>query len=259
MSYDNSVSLNDYVSGYLNRGQFLELGNLRIWNSPAGTFTAPRLSTVSGTDNCWHTGRQCFYNSNYGCYVTYISPITTTPKPFNAGEIYSYLGDTQEVLFTNGSSSHRVIFNVSSNHEGSFLSLERLSTNKLAGSLGVQKTSGWVANNQDFTVGNLRFRVGNSNMLQVSHLNNSVRLIGQINVGYANGIQTARVDITTTTTPVYMGNAGWYVTGSAQAGASMVADFMDWTNNVKYKVTQILFSSNGNISLNYHFICVEIY
>jgi hypothetical protein len=244
MSYDNSVSRNDYVSGYLNRGQFLELGNLRIWNSPTGTLAAPRLSTVSGTDNCWHTGRQCFYNGNYG---------------FNGGEGYSTIGDTQEVLFTNGSTAHRVVYNVGDFHAGSFLSLERLSTNKLAGSLGVQKTSGWVANNQDFTVGNLRFRVGPSNMLQVSHLNNSVRLVGQINVGFANGIQTARVDVTTTTTPVYMGNAGWFVNGSAQAGASMVADFMDWTNNVKYKVTQILFSSNGNVSLNYHFICVEIY
>lgn len=260
MSYIITVANTDYASGWVTRGQWVQLGNYRIWMSASGNAN-PQISAVSGGANIWFAARQQFYNGNLGAYVFYVSPITTSPKSFNNGESYGAIGDTAEMWGTDGVEAHRFTFNVADSYQGTHLSIEKMSTNKVAGSLGPEKTSGFVANGVDLTVGNLKFRVGSTNMLQVSHVSSAVRLVGQATVNFANAQQTHQTNLLTTTTPVYMGNPGWYVFSSngVQLSTTVIAEFMDSTNNVKYKVTQVLFTSDGGATLNRHFICVERY
>ena len=148
---------------------------------------------------------------------------------------------------------------VAYSYDGTLLSLENMSTNKIPGTMGPEKTFGILDNGVDLVVDNLKFRVGSTNMLQVSHASSPVRLIGQAYVGYNGGYQTNQIDLTTTTTPVYMGNPGWALDGPSQTGSVMIMEFFDHTNNVRYRVTQLLFRSGGNLTLNQHFVTVEKY
>ena len=246
-----------YVGDTVSRGQYIELDNLRIWWAASGNF-APQISTVSGNGALWGCRRVFFYNG-------YINEGNMNGLSFNQSPTYLWpeqfgtAGDSQEYFFYYNGSFWRIMAIAAYGYDGTLLSLENMSANKIPGTMGPEKTFGIVANGVDVVVDNLKFRVGSTNMLQVSHASSPVRLIGQAYVGYDGGYQTNQIDLTTTTTPVYMGNPGWALSGSNQIGSVMIMEFFDHTNNVRYRVTQLLFSSNGNVTLNQHYITVERY
>lgn len=260
MSYNNTAVSNNYSFGWVDKEQWIQLGNLRLWarNGVNGTGVRPELSTVSGTSNIWHSARQTFFNSTLAGYASFISPVTTTPKAFNNNEQYNNAGDSKMIHFTDGTHGYRAFFNVGGNFNANYLSLENLSLPYGTGQIGIPKINQWVNENGVVQLGNIKVRVPSSGpkSMQFGHTTTQFVAVGQTEANYAGTPQTRLINKNTTT--------GWqYFSPSAQEygfvtlGSAEIAEVFDTTNNVRYRVTCIYFSSNGGVSLQYFNITIE--
>ena len=257
MSYNNTAVSNNYSCGYVNRGQWIQLGNFRLWVSASGN-VRPELSTVTGTSVVWHSGRQTYYNGGLGGYAIYISPVTTSPQPFNGNEGYANAGDTQMIHFTDGTSAYRAYFNVGWSYQGNYLSLENLSLPHASGQIGIPKINQWVTGDGVVTLNNLKVRVPSTGAksMQFGHVTTAGVIVGQTEANFNGAPNTRLINKTSTTGFQYFAPSGQEY-GFSTFGSAEIAEVFDTTNNVRYRVTCIYFSNNGGVSTNYYNITIE--
>lgn len=260
MSYNNTAVSNNYSFGWVNKGNFIQLGNYRVWvgDGVNGNGVRPYLSVESGTSNIWHSGRQTFFNGGLGVYASFISPVNTSAKAFKNNEQFNNAGDTKMIHFTDGIHGYRVFFNVGWNYLGNYISIENLSLPYGTGQIGIAKINQWVNENGVVQLGNIKVRVPSSGpkSMQFGHTTTQFVAVGQTEANYAGSPQTRLINKTTTT--------GWqYFSPSSQEfgfstfGSAEIAEVFDTTNNVRYRVTCIYFSSNGGVSTQYFNITIE--
>ena len=159
MSYDITAAQTNFVGGWIDDGQFVQLGNLRLSVHNFSSGVQVRLATASGTTNVWHSARQTYYNNNVNGYAVYISPVTTTPKAFNCSEMFSNSGDCCQYHFTDGIHAYRAFYMYGTGKLANYVSLENLSIPHASGMLGIPKINQWVFGDGVVTFGNLKVRV----------------------------------------------------------------------------------------------------
>ena len=261
MSYNNTAVSNNYSCGWVARGQWIQLGNFRLWATAGagnGLNARPALRTVSGTSAVWHSARQTWYNGNIGGYAVYISPVTTSAQPFNGNEGYSTVGDTQMIHFTDGIHGYRAYFMVGWAFLGNYLSLENLSLPHGEGQIGIPKINQWVTGDGVVTFGNLKVRVPSTGAksMQFGHVTTAGLMVGQTEANFNGAPNTRLINKTSTTGFQYFAPVGQEY-GFSTFGSAEIAEVFDTTNNVRYRVTCIYFSNNGGVSTNYFNITIE--
>lgn len=263
MSYDLTAFQSGHFStGYVDRGQNIQLAQWRLWMSAAGTNAAPRISLASGTATIFQSARQTRYPDSISGYST-LATLSTNPVAFIVTEQYQNTGDCCVLHFTDGVAANRVHFNVADQYKGVLLSIENLTVPvpTSQGGIGADKVNGWLSPNQELVYGNIAVRIPATGLrgLQFRHVNSAFFAAGhtELNQG-GSGANVLVRPINKTSTLAFQAFAPSGQQYSVSAlGSAEIADFLDTTNNIKYRVTCIYFRSGAGSGMNYFNVTIE--